>query len=202
MKFSLPDLPYSYDALEPYIDKETMMIHHGKHHQGYIDKLNALIEKDASLVSFSAEDLLSRLDKINSEIRTGVANFAGGHVNHSFFWKIMSPDEQKPGEQTLKVINNNWGSIDSFSEAFLDKALKVFGSGWAWLTTSNNQFQIVSTANQDFPISLGQKPILGVDVWEHAYYLKHQNRKDEYLKSWWNIINWREVEENLKKETG
>lgn len=202
MKFTLPSLPYGYDSLEPHIDKETMMLHHQKHHQGYIDKLNTLVEKDATLKSFSAEDLLLRLDKINSDIRTGIANFAGGHVNHSFFWKIMSPEKQKPGELTQKVINSNWGSMETFSEAFLDKALKIFGSGWAWLTTSNNQYQIVTTANQDSPISLGQKSILGVDVWEHAYYLKHQNRRDEYLKAWWNVVNWNEVETNFQKELG
>lgn len=200
MRFTLPNLVYPYDALEPYIDKETMKIHHQKHHQAYVDKLNALIDKDASLANFSAEDLLAKLDKINPEIKSGAINFAGGHVNHSFFWKIMSPVKTEPGKLTQKVIDDNWGSLALFSEEFSKKAMGVFGSGWAWLVTSNNQFEIITTPNQDSPLSISQKPILGIDVWEHAYYLRYQNKKDEYIKAWWNIVNWKEVEVNLEKE--
>jgi superoxide dismutase, Fe-Mn family len=190
MRFTLSDLDYSYDALEPYIDRETMKIHHQKHHLGYVDKLNNLIEEDATLSRLSLEELLDN---------PKTANPAGGHINHSFFWEIMSPRKTEPGELTEKMIKNNWGSTASFFEAFFKKALGIFGSGWAWLVILNNQFEITTTPNQNSPISLGQTPILGVDVWEHAYYLKYKNRRDEYLKAWQNVINWMQVEENLKK---
>jgi superoxide dismutase, Fe-Mn family len=190
MKFTLSELDYSYDALEPYIDRETMKIHHQKHHLGYVDKLNNLIEEDATLGRLSLEELLDN---------PKTANPAGGHINHSFFWEIMSPRKTEPGELTEKMIKNNWGSTSSFFEAFFKKALGVFGSGWAWLVILNNQFEITTTPNQNSPISLGQTPILGVDVWEHAYYLKYKNKRDEYLKAWRNVVNWKQVEENLKK---
>jgi superoxide dismutase, Fe-Mn family len=199
MKFELPKLNYSYSALEPYIDRETMTIHHLKHHQGYITKLNSIIEANASLQGVSAEFLLTNLKTVNPEIRQAVANFAGGHVNHSFFWKTMTPGKTKPGKLTKKVLTINWGGVEKFLEDFTSKALGVFGSGWTWLVVLNNQFEVTTTFNQDSPLTLGQTPVLGLDVWEHAYYLKYQNRRDDYIKAWWNVVDWGTVETNLLK---
>jgi Fe-Mn family superoxide dismutase len=197
MKFELPKLNYSFSALEPYIDKKTMEVHFLKHHQGYIDKLNLIVGKDTSLSGVTAEYMLTHLKTVNPEIRDGVANFAGGHVNHSFFWQIMTPEKTSPGEKTVKIINDRWLSLEQFAEEFIKKALGVFGSGWTWLSVLNNQFEIMSTANQNSPLSLGQTPLLGVDVWEHAYYLKYQNRREEYLRAWWNVIDWKMVESHI-----
>ena len=199
MKFELPKLDYSYDALEPYMDKKTMKIHYLKHHQGYIDKLNLIVKKDASLEGVTAEYMLANLGTIASEIRQPVVNFAGGHVNHSFFWQIMTPEKTTPGELTNKLISGKWDSVELFLEEFAKRTLGVFGSGWGWLVILNNQpdIDITTTSNQDSPITFGQAPILGVDVWEHAYYLKYKNKRDEYIKAWLNLINWNAVEENL-----
>jgi len=199
MIFKLPKLEYSFDALEPFIDKKTMEVHYLKHHQGYIDKLNLIVQKDASLEGVTAEYMLANLDSINSEIRPSIVNFAGGHVNHSFFWKIMTPEQTSPGELTEKMLKSKWGSTALFLEEFGKKALGVFGSGWAWLVALNNQFDITTTSNQVSSLSLGQTPILGIDVWEHAYYLKYQNRRDEYIKAWENVINWNSVEANIQR---
>ncbi len=199
MMFKLPQLKYSFDALEPYIDKKTMEIHYLKHHQGYIDKLNLIIGKDASLKGVTAEYMLANLGTISPEIRQPVVNFAGGHVNHSFFWKIMTPEKTTPGELTYQMIGTKWDNLERFLEEFTKRSVGIFGSGWAWLVALNNQpdLDIVTTSNQDSPISAGQIPILGIDVWEHAYYLKYQNRRDEYIKAWTNVINWDEVEANI-----
>lgn len=199
MRFELPELNYTFDSLEPYIDKKTMQIHYLKHHRGYIDKLNLIVEKDASLEGVTAEYMLANLKMINSDIRQSVVNFAGGHVNHSFFWQMMTPVKTTPGELTNKLISSKWNSVELFLDDFAKRALGVFGSGWTWLVALNGQpdIDITTTSNQDSPISIGQTPILGIDVWEHAYYLKYQNKRDGYLKAWMNVINWSKVEENL-----
>lgn len=205
MTFNLPKLKYSFDDLEPYIDKETMEIHYLKYHQGYIDKLNLIVGKEASLESVTAEYMLTHLDNINAEIRPSIVNFAGGHVNHSFFWKIMTPEQTSPGELTNKVISDKWDSTELFLEEFAKRALSIFGSGWAWLVALNNQpgIDITTTSNQDSPISVGATPKMGIDVWEHAYYLKYQNRRVDYIKAWMNVINWNTVEKNiLRAERG
>ena len=201
MKFELPKLKYSYDALEPHIDRETMKIHYLKHHQGYIDKLNLIVEKDANLKGVTAEYMLANLGRIPSGIRQPVVNFAGGHVNHSFFWQIMTPEKTTPGELTNKLISNKWDSLEIFLEEYAKRALGIFGSRWVWLVVLNDQpgIDIVTTANQDSPISNGQTPVLGIDVWEHAYYLKYQSKRDEYIRAWMNVINWNTVEARLLK---
>lgn len=199
--FELPDLPYGYDALEPYIDKQTMELHHGKHHQTYIDKLNAAIKDNNELSSLSIEDLIKSLDKVPEEIRTTVRNNGGGHLNHDFFWKIMaSPSEGSGGEPSgdlALAINSSFGSFKEFQEKFAAAAAGRFGSGWAWLVKNGSGIEITSTPNQDSPISENKKPLLGLDVWEHAYYLKYQNRRPEYIDAWWNVVNWQKVSENL-----
>lgn len=197
--FELPDLPYGYDALEPYIDKQTMELHHGKHHQTYIDKLNAAIKDNDELSGLSIEDLIKSLDKVPEDIRTTVRNNGGGHLNHGFFWKAMaSPSEGsggEPGGDLLSAINSGFGSFKEFQEKFAGAAAGRFGSGWAWLVKNNGKIEITSTPNQDSPISEGKTPILGLDVWEHAYYLKYQNRRPEYIDAWWNVVDWKRVEE-------
>lgn len=192
--FSLPDLPYGYDALEPYIDEQTMKLHHTKHHQTYIDKLNTALEGHDTLASKSIEELLEDLNSLPSDIRTNVQNNGGGHYNHSFFWEVMAPGQNgQPEGIAAEAINNVFGSFDNFKSKFTDAAVSRFGSGWAWLTAKNGKIEIESTANQDSPISAGSKPILGLDVWEHAYYLKYQNRRPEYIDAWWKVVNWSEV---------
>ncbi len=197
---TLPKLPYAYDALEPYIDEQTMRLHHLKHHQGYVDKLNAALEKYPELAEKPVEELLRDLNSVPEAIRPAVRNHGGGHWNHSFFWKILGPASPNQGlalaekGQTLKLaLEKNFGSVDEWQKQFKDAALNRFGSGWAWLVKkSNDQFSIISTANQDTPFDQGQ-PILGVDVWEHAYYLKYQNRRADYLDAFFKVINWSEV---------
>lgn len=192
--FSLPDLPYGYDALEPYIDEQTMKLHHAKHHQTYIDKLNAALEGHDTLASKSIEELLEDLNSLPSGIRTAVQNNGGGHYNHSLFWEIMAPGQKvQPEGKVAEAINSTFGSFDNFKSKFTDAAGSRFGSGWAWLTVKNGKLEIESTANQDSPISTGSAPILGLDVWEHAYYLKYQNRRPEYIDAWWKVVNWAEV---------
>lgn len=201
MKHVLDPLPYSFDALEPYIDAKTMEIHHGKHHQTYVDKLNAALEKHPELFKEKVEELLSNLNAVPEDIRAAVRNHGGGHVNHTFFWHILAKNSGgQPVGKIAEAISNAYGSFDTFKEAFTTTGLNRFGSGWAWLVvTRDHKIEIVSTANQDNPISEGKTPILGVDVWEHAYYLKHTSNRGAYLKEWWNIVNWKKVEEQYVK---
>lgn len=185
MPHTLPPLPYAYNALEPHIDAQTMEIHYTKHHQAYIDKLNAALEKHPELMAKPVEDLLKDLNSVPEDIRTAVRNHGGGHYNHTLFWEIMAPNA-KPAMGTLKTaVEGKWGSIDKFKEEFTQAALAQFGSGWAWLVTDNNHaLSIVQTPNQDCPLSQGLTPVIGIDVWEHAYYLKYQNRRPDYIKAW------------------
>jgi len=196
--FQVPALPYAADALEPYIDEQTMRIHHDKHHQAYVDKLNAALQGHPELQSRSVEDLLRNLSSVPEDIRTAVRNHGGGHANHSFFWPLLKKDVAYGGP-AAEAINSTFGSLDAFKEKFSAAAAGVFGSGWAWLVASGGKLEIVSTPNQDSPLSQGKTPVLGVDVWEHAYYLKYQNRRPEYLAAFFNVINWDTVNENLKK---
>lgn len=194
--YTLPELPYSYTALEPVIDAKTMEIHYTKHHQTYVDKLNAATEKYPDLQKMSVEELLQQMDKVPAEIKTAVQNHGGGHANHSLFWTVLSPDGSgEPGGKLLTAIEKNFGSFDSFVEKFTEAATNRFGSGWAWLVVnSDKSLEVVSTANQDSPLMSKQTPIFGLDVWEHAYYLHYQNRRPEYIKAVWGIVNWAEVE--------
>ena len=194
----LPKLPYAYDALEPFIDEQTMEIHHGKHHQTYVDKLNKALEKYPKLQGKSAEELLKNLELIPEDIRTAVRNHGGGHANHSFFWQILKKDVESSGE-ILKVINKKFNGIDNFKAEFGNKAVGIFGSGWCWLVLNGKELEIITTPNQDSPVSQGKIPVLGLDLWEHSYYLKYQNRRNEYIKSFWNIVNWDQVNANFKK---
>lgn len=196
MSLELPPLPYSYDALEPYIDEETMRLHHDKHHQAYVDKLDDAINKHPELADMSAEDLLKNFAVLPEDISTVVRNQGGGHVNHSMFWQIMQPNGGgKPEGALAQAINEAFNSFEDFQTRFNEAGAKVFGSGWVWLVrNSEGGLQITATANQDNPLSQGFYPIMGNDVWEHAYYLKYQNRRPEYLKAWWNVVNWEEAE--------
>ncbi|WP_281200469.1 superoxide dismutase [Staphylococcus schleiferi] len=193
MAFELPKLPYDYDALEPHIDKETMVLHHDKHHNTYVKKLNAAVE-GTDLEDKSIEDLIANLDSVPEDKRTAVRNNGGGHLNHSFFWQIISPNSEEKGEVVDK-IKEQWGSLDAFKKEFAEKAAGQFGSGWAWLVVNNGQLEIVTTPNQDSPLTNGQTPILNLDVWEHAYYLKYQNKRPDYINSFWNVVNWEKVDE-------
>ena len=197
-QFELKPLPYAYDALEPYIDKETMMLHHDKHEKAYLDNLNKAIAKYPELYKKGLEGILKDLNSVPKDIRETVKNNAGGVYNHDFFWSIMSPEKgMTPKGELLKAINKDFGSLDNFKTQFKDAALGRFGSGWAWLVLDNNgKLSIMSTANQDSPISQGLTPILGLDVWEHAYYLKYQNKRGDYIDNWWNVVNWNQVENN------
>ena len=200
MSFKLPDLSFKYAALEPYIDAKTMEIHHTKHHAGYVQKLNTALERYPELQKKSAEELISNLTGIPEEIITAVRNNGGGHVNHRFFWQILSPEKQKCSGRILKKINGTFGGFDAFREKFANAALSRFGSGWAWLIiNTEGKLEITSTANQDSPLMEGKTPILGVDVWEHSYYLRYQNKRADYLAAWWNVVNWKKVEELFKK---
>lgn len=196
--FELPDLPYGYDALEPYIDEQTMKLHHTKHHQTYIDKVNKALEGNSEWSSKSIEDILADLDSVPEDIRTAVRNNGGGHYNHSMFWQIMAPGQSgKPEGNIATAIDSAFGSFDNFKEKFAEAAASRFGSGWAWLIDKDGKLEITSTANQDCPISDGAKPIMGLDVWEHAYYLKYQNRRPEYIDAWWQVVNWPEISRRL-----
>ena len=195
--FSLPKLQYSYDALEPFIDAKTMEIHYTKHHQAYIDKLNKALERYPKLQKNSAEDLIKNLPVVPEDIRTAMRNHGGGHVNHSFFWQILKKGVEPKGE-ILKAINKKFKGIDNFKELFKDAATTLFGSGWVWLVVNKEgELEIMKTPNQDNPISNGMIPILGIDVWEHAYYLKYQNRRPEYVDAFFNVINWDKVNEHF-----
>lgn len=195
MAFELAPLPYGYDALEPYIDVTTMQLHHDKHHAAYVNNLNAAIEKYGDLQSQSIEELIVNLNRVPEDIRTTVRNNAGGHINHTMFWQIMGPNGGgAPTGDLAKVINDQFGGFEAFKQQFNDAGTKRFGSGWVWLVRNNQgDLQIVSTPNQDSPLIEGHFPIMGNDVWEHAYYLKYQNRRPEYLNAWWNVVNWEEI---------
>ena len=199
MAFELPKLPYAVDALEPYIDAQTMSIHHTKHHQAYITNLNAAIEKHPELAEKSLEDLLSDLNAVPEDIRVAVRNHGGGTWNHNMFWEIMGPKTGgAPSGAVAQALESSFGSFDAFKSEFEKAATTRFGSGWAWLVKKGDGLAIVSTANQDTPLSEGLTPVMGIDVWEHAYYLKYQNRRPEYISNWWNVVNWEAVAERLK----
>jgi Fe-Mn family superoxide dismutase len=199
MTFELPKLPYAVDALEPYIDAQTMSIHHDKHHQAYVTNLNAAIEKHPELASKSLEDLLSDLNAVPEDIRMAVRNHGGGTWNHNMFWEIMGPKMGgAPSAELNKALEAAFGSYDAFKAEFEKAATTRFGSGWAWLVKKGDGLAVVSTANQDNPLSDGSTPILGIDVWEHAYYLKYQNRRPEYISNWWNTVNWDAVAARYK----
>ena len=197
MAHTLPDLPYEYNALEPHIDEQTMKIHHTKHHQGYVNKLNAAVEGQEDLKEKSAEELIKNLNSIPEEIRTAVRNNGGGHVNHSFFWPIMKKNGGEPTGEIAESINAKFGSLEKFKEEFTQAAMGRFGSGWIWLVVSNGELEVINTPNQDSPLSEGKIPVLGLDVWEHAYYLKYQNKRDEYIQAFFNVINWEKVNEHF-----
>jgi Fe-Mn family superoxide dismutase len=194
MAYELPKLPYAYDALEPYIDSRTMEIHHTKHHQAYINAVNAAIQGKADLESLPVEKLIRSLESVPEDIRTTVRNHGGGHANHSLFWTLMAP--QKGGEPRGEVgaaIRSAFGGFDKLKDAFTKAAMGRFGSGWAWLVVDAGRLAVTSTANQDSPIIEGKTPILGLDVWEHAYYLLYQNRRADYIQAWWSVVNWDKV---------
>jgi Fe-Mn family superoxide dismutase len=196
MTFELPKLPYEFNSLEPHIDARTMEIHYTKHHQAYLDKLNGAIKDKGELTNKDATELIKDLDSIPEDIREIIRNNGGGFVNHNFFWEILSPDKQECSGVILDKINESFGSLDEFKEKFENAAATRFGSGWAWLVLNETgKLEVISTANQDSPLSEGKTPILGLDVWEHAYYLKYQNKRPEYLKAFWNIVNWKKVNE-------
>jgi Fe-Mn family superoxide dismutase len=195
----VPPLPYDYAALEPHIDETTMHLHHDKHHQAYVNNLNAAIEKHPELANRPAEDLLRKLDSVPEDVRTTVRNNGGGHVNHTMFWQIMKP--KGGGEPTGKIadqIKKDFGSFEDFKKQFNETTAKQFGSGWGWLIYDGGKLKIVTTANQDSPLSQGHFPILGNDVWEHAYYLKYQNKRPDYLVAWWNTVNWDEINKRFE----
>jgi Fe-Mn family superoxide dismutase len=199
MAFTLPPLPYPSDALEPNIDKMTMEIHHGKHHNAYVTNLNAALEKAPELQSKSLEDLVKGINSVPDAIRTAVRNNGGGHLNHSMFWQIMAPNAGgAPTGAIADALNSSFGSFDKFKEQFKAAAVGRFGSGWAWVIDTGGKLAIESTPNQDNPMMDGKKPVFGIDVWEHAYYLKYQNRRPDYIDAWWNVVNWAEINRRLK----
>ena len=196
MAYTLPKLPYAYNALEPHIDAKTMEIHHTKHHQAYITNLNSAIEHKEGLDKKSIEDLIKNLNAVPEEIRMTVRNNGGGHANHSLFWELMTPAKGgKPSGDLDKAITAAFGGLDKFKEAFAKAGMTRFGSGWAWVIVNGGKLDIMSTPNQDSPLMEGKKPILGLDVWEHAYYLNYQNRRADYITAWWNVVNWDKVAE-------
>ena len=199
MAFTLPSLPYDFAALEPHIDAKTMEIHHGKHHQTYVNNLNAAIEKAPELASKSLEDLMRGVNSLPEAVRTPIRNNGGGHWNHSMFWQIMAPKAGgEPGGALGAAIKSAFGDFAKFREQFSAAGVGRFGSGWAWLINSGGKLTITSTPNQDNPLMEGQKAIMGLDVWEHAYYLKYQNRRPDYINAWWNVVNWKEVEKRYQ----
>jgi Fe-Mn family superoxide dismutase len=199
MAHSLPPLPYAHDALEPHIDKQTMEIHHGKHHAAYVNNLNAALEKHPDLQSKSVEDLIRNINTVPDAIRTAVRNNGGGHVNHTMFWQIMAPKAGgAPTGAIADGINAAFGGFDKFKEEFKKAAIGRFGSGWAWVVDNGGKLAIESTPNQDAPMMEGKKAVFGIDVWEHAYYLKYQNRRPDYVDAWWNVVNWAEINKRLR----
>lgn len=201
--FELPPLPYAYNALEPHIDAQTMQFHHDRHHAAYVKNLNAALEKHPELKGKSAQELLSDIDSVPEDIRTTVRNNGGGHLNHTMFWNIMSPDGGgEPTGAIADAINDTFGSFEEFKQQFNQAGEKRFGSGWAWLVrTKDGKLQVISTPNQDSPLMEGHYPIMGNDVWEHAYYLKYQNRRSDYLSAWWNVVNWDEINNRFEQAT-
>ncbi len=202
MSFELPKLPYEHNALEPFIDEQTMTIHHTKHHQTYIDKLNDALKDHTEFQDKSIEDLLGSLDSLPESIRTQVRNNGGGHWNHSFFWQIMQKGTTNnvPDGTIAEAINEKWNDFETFKKAFASAGIGRFGSGWVWLVVKDDQLEIVSTPNQDNPeMTKDGKALLGLDLWEHAYYLKYQNRRPEYIENWWNVVNWQQVNLNFTK---
>ncbi len=188
---SLPQLPYALDALEPHIDAQTMEIHHSRHHQAYINNLNNALADHPQLQAMPLDQLLANLNQVPEAIRTTVRNNGGGHLNHSLFWRMMAPGGGEQNRGAIgQAIDSTFGSFDNFQKTFAAAATGQFGSGWAWLVASNGKLEVVGTANQDNPISAGKAPLLGVDVWEHAYYLKYQNKRPDYVSAWWNVVNW------------
>ncbi len=199
MAYTLPDLPFAFDALEPHIDADTMEIHHDKHHAGYVAKLNAALE-GTDLANIPVEEVIANLDKVSEDKRTAVRNNGGGHANHSLFWTILSPSGGgEPTGDLSDSINDTFSSFDSFKEEFANAAATRFGSGWAWLSLDGESLTIESTANQDSPLMEGRTPILGLDVWEHAYYLHYQNKRPDYIAAFWNVVNWEEVSRRFTK---
>jgi len=200
MAYELPSLPYAFDALEPYIDTMTMQIHHSKHHNAYVTNLNAALEKYPDLADMSLEELVGNLQSVPEDIRTAVRNHGGGHYNHSIFWTVMSPNGGgEPKGAFASAISEAFGSFSDFKEKFSATAAGRFGSGWAWLGFKGGKLAVISMPNQDAPLMEGLTPILGLDVWEHAYYLKYQNRRPEYISNWWNVVNWEEVSRRYEK---
>jgi Fe-Mn family superoxide dismutase len=203
MAFELPPLPYDYNALEPYIDEQTMRLHHDKHHQAYVTNVNNALQGQSQFENLSIEDLMRRINEVPENIRTAVRNNGGGHVNHTMFWQIMKPNGGgEPSGALAQAISQTFGSFDQFKAAFNDAGAKRFGSGWVWLVLDNSgKLQVISTANQDSPFMEGLFPIMGNDVWEHAYYLKYQNRRADYLNAWWNVVNWDEIAKRYERAT-
>lgn len=194
MAYTLPELPYAYDALTPHIDEETMRIHHDKHHAAYVTKVNAALENHPELAELSIEELMQKLDSVPEDIKTAVQNNGGGHANHSLFWEVLSPNGGgQPSGSLADAISESFGSFEDFKEKFSATGAGRFGSGWAWLVVSDGQLEVIDTLNQDSPLSLGKTPILGLDVWEHAYYLNYQNKRPDYISAFWNVVNWDEV---------
>ena len=198
MKFELPKLPYGYNALEPYIDEQTMMVHHDKHHQTYADKFNASLEGHSDLKNKSAEEIIQHLNAVPEAIRTAVRNFGGGFINHNFFWPIMKNDSQQPDGEIAYAIVSKFGSFEEFKELFSNSAAGLFGSGWTWLVFNGKELEVLNLPNQDSPLALGKIPLLAIDVWEHAYYLKYMNRRADYISAFMNVINWERVNELYK----
>ena len=202
MVYKLPDLPYDYSALEPYIDEQTMRLHHDMHHQTYVNNLNAALKDHPGLSELPVEELVGQLNKIPENIRKAVRNSGGGHANHSLFWKLLSPHfDTNPEGNLREAIDSEFGSFEKFKQQFTEAAMKVFGSGWAWLVKDKaGELKIMTTANQDSPLSEGLTPVLGLDVWEHAYYLKYQNRRPKYVEAFWHIVNWQEASSRFGSE--
>ena len=201
MPFTLPPLPYPSNALEPSIDRLTMEIHHDKHHGTYVNNLNAALEKHPELQSKDIDELLRDISRVPEDIRTTVRNNGGGHANHSMFWQIMAPNAGgQPTGAIADSIKSSFGSFDAFKDQFTKAALGRFGSGWAWVIDQNGRLVVETTANQDSPLMEGKRPVLGLDVWEHAYYLKYQNRRADYISAWWNVVNWTEINKRLSRE--
>ena len=199
MAHSVPPLPYDYNALEPHIDEQTMRIHHDKHHGAYVNNLNAALEKHPQLQNKSVEDLLKGINSVPEDIRTAVRNNGGGHANHTLFWEIMGPGKGgAPGGAVADAIKATFGSFDAFKAQFADAGVKRFGSGWAWLLDVGGKLVVESSANQDSPLMEGKTIVFGIDVWEHAYYLKYQNRRPDYVDAWWNVVNWTEINKRLR----
>ena len=199
LMYILPKLDYPYDALEPYIDKETMLIHHTKHHKTYLDNLNDTLSQYPDFQMTDAESLLKNSTTLPENIKLKVINNGGGYVNHNLYWKTLSPNSSNPVGMLLKTLESTYGSIDIFKEKFSNAALTLFGSGWGWLVINSNKLEIISTSNQNNPVSEGKTPILGIDVWEHAYYLKYQNKRVDYINAWWNIVDWKYVASLFEK---